>query len=298
MYSFAKEVLWRYKNTLTGGRLVGFNFHQVAEKFEPRLHMAGTFTPFERFDKFIKFLKRSYTIISLEEAIDINQKRKIGSGRYAFITFDDGDKSIENIITYLSSMDIPSSYFINSSHLEPKNNNIFYSVNYLINSGHIKSEEIFFLEQKIKSLRNTTNTNVYLQVKNDLQDFIDSNLPSDVNFNTSYEYLSKLSDKNIILGLHGHEHDRFINLDKNSQIASIDEDIRKLSGLNAYRPIFAIPFGRNSDWNKDTVQICLERNIELLFADGGINKGGGVGLKRVPADRSSIILESKFGYFQ
>ena len=51
---------------------------------------------------------------------------------------------------------------------------------------------------------------------------------------------------------------------------------------------FAVPFGRSYDWDYNTVELCFEYDLDILFADGCMKFGGEVGLKRIPADGRRI----------
>lgn len=274
-----------------------FNFHQVAKKFNSKFHSEGTFTSLSKFEKIIKYLKKNYEIIGIKEAIYRN-KNKFFENPAACITFDDGDKSIIDAIDFLASENFTASFYLNSSYILKEKINLFYSFNYLISSKIINQSEANNFKKMLSILRYTKNFQEYNYVKNSLENYVVKYIKILPDFFVSYEYLKKIDNNLFSFGLHGYEHDRFINLSKFDQIKSLEKNIKDLVQLPQYINVFAIPFGRDYDWNSDTIDVCNTLGIDYLFANGGCNIGDSVGLRRIPADNRNIILEAKLGYYQ
>ena len=69
------------------------------------------------------------------------------------------------------------------------------------------------------------------------------------------------------MGLHGAEHERFPMMNVDWQRQNILKNIYALSHLKSYKPIFAIPFGRPHNWTIETIKICIELDLEIVFKE-------------------------------
>jgi peptidoglycan/xylan/chitin deacetylase (PgdA/CDA1 family) len=273
-----------------------FNFHQVAKDFDRRFHMQGTFTKLSEFEKIVKWVKKEYTLVDINSALKM-QKNKTINDKYACITFDDGDKTIENVIPYLDSEEAYASFYINTLYLDANSTDSFRIINFIINNNILVKENIN-LNQLSHDIRHTLDRSKYNLYKKIVYKTLYKYVDKEINFHTTYDYLHSIKSQYIHFGLHGHEHDRFILLNKKEIKDNLMINRDKLKGLSNYTNTFAIPFGRINDWNHNTIEVCNEMGLDILFANGGYNIGDEVGFKRVPADNRNIILESRFGYFQ
>src|SRR5262249_58399310 len=89
----------------------------VTPKFIPGAQSSWTWTSLEDFEAGIEYLKRHYTILSLEEAWERLARRSL-RGPCAAITIDDGDISdAQYCVPLLEKRGIPATFFINSSSL-------------------------------------------------------------------------------------------------------------------------------------------------------------------------------------
>lgn len=299
MFNLIKPLLYetrhryRVKNSKS---ITCFNFHQVANKFDPRYHSEGTFTSFQKFIKIVNWIDKNYKIIDIQSALKMNKEKNI-DGKYACITFDDGDKSIENVIPYLVEKNIYASFYINTAYLNHKEFEPFKVLNFIkhVHNKKISDEKI---NQLIFTLRKTLNRTDYDVAKKEVEKLHSFINEKDLFFHTSIEYIQSISSKYISFGLHGHTHDRFILLDENETIENLRNNIKILKNIPNYIPVFAIPFGRTEDWDYKTTRASHQLNLDILMANGGINIGNDIGFKRVPADNRNIIFEAKLGYFQ
>lgn len=258
--------------------------------------MQGTFTSLPVFHNYIKYLKNNFNLISVSQAMDLLDTKSVDD-RYACITFDDGDISIETIIPHLISNNIPASFYLNSAYIDSDQVDPFRIANYLVRS---KSEKVNLCEisRLTNVLRRTLSPDDYNYTKNRLLE-LSCLMPSAYRSNyVTFEYLFNTDSDLINYGLHGHEHDRFILLSRDQQKSSLERNIEFVSKLPGYIPIFAIPFGRPKDWSGDTIQVCNDLGLRYLFANGGFNNGDAPGLKRIPADNRNLIFDLRIGYYQ
>ena len=72
------------------------------------------------------------------------------------------------------------------------------------------------------------------------------------------------------------------------QQADLAENIRRLSQLPAYTPIFAVPFGTQIDWNEDALRVCSAMNVTMVTAGGGVNLSPRSAYDRIPSDGSNL----------
>ena len=262
------------------------NFHQVTEKFDPKYHIKGTWTDIGLFEDTIQQLKQEFQIIPLKEGINLVNSHKL-KGKLLSITFDDGDKSISNVIPILKKYSAPATFFINTAYLS--NNTYSYQVLRYFNSfiGSEKNSEINFLLENSAKFRNTNDTDFYNKYRNTFL-YFRNNLKDEIDFVIDEKILTSLDPTLFTIGLHGHEHERFGMMDNEWQLNDLRKNISILSSYKAFTPIFAVPFGRPWDWNDYTIKISLDLKLELLFHDFGINYKKEIGFKRIPADGKKI----------
>ena len=273
-----------------------FNFHEIGSKFNARMNSRGTYTDEQLFLKFLKFLKNNFTVVDVVMAFEINKSKAL-TDRFAVVTFDDGSASIEAAINYCISENIFASFYLNSAYIYEREIDPFKICNFLINSD-ISIDEKSKIRTLVQTLRSTMNPVEYKVTRDYVSTALDSNQLFQNSIYVSKDFLSSVDSKYINFGLHGHTHERFINLSRAEQKVCLTENINFVSKLKGYVPVFAIPFGRYFDWNGDTISVCNELELDFLFSDGGVNYGDGVGLRRIPADNRNIIFETRMGFFQ
>ena len=62
-----------------------------------------------------------------------------------------------------------------------------------------------------------------------------------------------------------------------------------LCNLPGYIPVFAIPFGKSIDCDKETVDLCEEFGLQIAYSDNGYNINSGSGaIMRIPADGKDL----------
>ena len=100
----------------------------------------------------------------------------------------------------------------------------------------------------------------------------------------SQTWLAGLDGEQFALGAHGHEHQRYAMMDPRWQRQDLGRNLDLLRQFRAFRPVFALPFGRPIDWTPETLRVAEESGVDVVFADGGINLPGAFPNQRVPAD--------------
>lgn len=276
--------------------LIILNYHQVTPKYNTQLHSPGTWTQVDKFEKTLIYLKNNFNIVSLR---DVTENKFIPKNSVA-ITFDDGFKSIEKYaIPLLEKHNVPATFFINTAYLNTNTASWATIGNYLFYSDKLKQKlPENYLEIKTE-LRNTNNSETYNKHKIQIEN-LSKFAPMDFRFFTNIKYLETLNPKLFTVGLHGHEHQRHSMMNDIEQDFNIKENIKTLSKLPTYIPIFAIPYGKSYDWNLQTENICKKYNLKIMSAYGGqnININKTKVFSRIPADSENIKELITYSYFK
>jgi peptidoglycan/xylan/chitin deacetylase (PgdA/CDA1 family) len=277
---------WKRKNR---NYLIILNYHQVTPTFVPGVHAIGTWTPLSQFENELEYIISHFNVLGLPEAFDRLRRGDL-CGAGAAITLDDGDASVERYSApLLRKHGVPATFFINTAALEGHGHYWFTILNYLSNVTHpavrpVLSEE---LTRKAKMLRATNDPVLYDCMRKEIERLSDRvNLPRYQS--VSAEWLASLDGGLFTIGAHGHEHQRFAMMSHEWQRGNLQRNINILSQFRAYRPFFAIPFGRAHDFDTGTLMIAAENQLSVLGADGGINIHYGPLTRRIPADSRSV----------
>ena len=94
-----------------------FCFHQVSDVFEPETMWKCDWIQMDVFMKRILDLKRKYCFIPLSEAYHHICNDFFRTRKYAVLTADDGNMSLQNILPWLAQQQIPITLFLNPSYM-------------------------------------------------------------------------------------------------------------------------------------------------------------------------------------
>ena len=98
-----------------------FCLHHVCEQFDADAMYACDWMALDQFKlKINAFRSQGYQFISLTDAYDHLQKDWFRRKKYAVLTFDDGYKSLKEILPWLEEQQIPATLFINGKYLDGK----------------------------------------------------------------------------------------------------------------------------------------------------------------------------------
>lgn len=98
-----------------------FCLHHVCEHFDADVMYACDWMALDEFKKKINELrKQGFQFISLTEAYNHLKKDYFRRKRYAVLTFDDGYKSLNEVLPWLEEQQIPATLFINGKYLDGK----------------------------------------------------------------------------------------------------------------------------------------------------------------------------------
>lgn len=98
-----------------------FCLHHVCEHFDAAAMHACDWLALDEFKRKINALQdQGYEFISLTEAYEHLQNDYIRRKKYAVLTFDDGYKSLLEVLPWLEEQQIPATLFINGKYLDGK----------------------------------------------------------------------------------------------------------------------------------------------------------------------------------
>lgn len=98
-----------------------FCLHHVCEQFDADAMYACDWMALDEFKRKINALHdQGYEFISLTEAYEHLRNDYIRRKKYAVLTFDDGYKSLQEVLPWLEEQQIPATLFINGKYLDGK----------------------------------------------------------------------------------------------------------------------------------------------------------------------------------
>lgn len=276
------------KSFIRGGKgIYVFNYHQVCDVFDPRYHNKPVFTEIAAFEKQILVIKKYFDVITVKDALE-RQKSGDIDGLFACVTVDDGFYSLKtHIVPALKKHAVPATFFINTAYLGNRKADWGTVNNYMINSDLLERIP-FSIPEDVGCMRKTQDKGRYQFLSAKIESFYDLIPPGERRFFVDHDFLKSIEHSIFHIGLHGHEHQRYALMSDQWKRQDLSENLEVLSRYANCIHAFAVPFGRPYDWDFDTVKLCFEYDLDILFADGGVNFGGEVGLKRIPADGRRI----------
>jgi len=265
--------------------LLVFNWHQVTPEFEPARHGKYTWTRLADFERELDYLQSEYEMIPLEEALRKLERGRFG-GRWVALTFDDGDASMaEFVLPVLQKRGLPATLFINTAYLSSERCYWFPILSYLIAGNKpvagVGTPTEF--EQWMVKLRSTDDPQTYNALRNKVE-ALASMVPDLRSRHVSRTRLQSLDGEQFSIGAHGHEHQRFSMMPPEWQRRDLQDNVRQLYEYKAFRPMFAVPFGKRGDWTTETLRIAHQQKLCVVLAEGGVNCTAADYYHRIPAD--------------
>lgn len=263
--------------------LLIFNFHRISPQLHEGETSSGTWTSAHDFETGLRFAANEFTIIPLQNAVHAIAKGSL-RGRNCAFTIDDGDESVANYaLPILTKLGIPATLFVNTAYSSGDGHYCFTILDAFLARG-IQAETA---AANRAILRNTRDPEVYQRIREKIEESPErSTLPP--RRCVSPEWLSTLDGNQFTIGAHGHEHQRFSMMGPEWQRRNLDKNMEVLRGYKAFRPWFAVPFGRKHDFDRHTEKLAAELGLLIFSAEGGINLQNRSPLRRIPADGALV----------
>lgn len=261
-------------------------YHRVTDlKVDPQLLSV---TPENFYDQ-VKYLQKNYTLLSIDEFIEIkkNPKRKFPP-QSVILTFDDGyaDNYLQ-ALPILESLNAQALFYISTSNINTEFElwwdeleRIFYSHDLPDFLELEISDKRYSFSTKSVQERETAYRSIFPYIKtsklNERFSVMEKLRKWSGNYNgrASHKLLTndqvkKMScSKSAIIGTHTHTHPTLSILAIDEQLKEIKTSIDVLEGItNIKTKHFSYPYGSMDDYNDNSIQICQQLDLEFVFAN-------------------------------
>lgn len=284
-----RGLLARLRRRRARNALIVFNWHQVSPEFDPCRHHRYTWTSLEQFEGELAYLRHEFTVVGLTEGMRALNDGTL-HGHHVALTFDDGDISMaEHVLPLLRRLDLPATFFVNTAYLEQRSAYWFPILNILASRRDLAFNEPTTEAYRALSdaLRRTNDRKWYDSVRRSVE--AQSHLlPELQNRLVSHDWLASLDPAQFAIGVHGHEHQRFSMMNPAWQHRDLRTCVETLSTFPAFKPVFAVPFGRPHDWAPETLRVAFDLGLSVVLADGGINHSPTSAFRRIPSDSVTL----------
>ena len=236
----------------------------------------------------MRWVKEHYETVSLADGIACWQAGELRRTSVA-VAFDDGFlATLEHALPILERLAIPCTFFVNGAFL---------------NGGRYWFDDVVSLESAGRTdvlhaafgpcpgasystyLRRQAGPEVVAKRQHLAELMLEMDGP-----NTRYFDETRLTglsrNKLVELGNHSFDHPRFSQIPAEEQRLQIEQNEALLAGFSNYRRLFALPFGKPTDWNFDTLAAAANTRHEFVTAYGGINSAtmAGLDVRRIICD--------------
>ncbi len=285
-----KEKLKRYLRRRRDGSCTVLLYHRVADTgYDPQQLCVSP----ENFEKQLKYLKRHYHFINVEEFNHHLNTNKAFPKNALLINFDDGyADNLLNALPILEAKNLQSVFYIATANLNTNHlfwwdelDEIFRNKEAINNQVLIRLLKTYGLsnpEQLYAFLLTALKTAGSLSVRNDLLEkirqlgTINSDL-SPYRCLTYHELKQLAASRSAVIGGHTVHHLSLGHLSRADQEYEIQISLKILEEI-LQKPVklFSYPYGERQNYNNDTMSICRS----LGLSHGAANYGGYVS----PAD--------------
>jgi peptidoglycan/xylan/chitin deacetylase (PgdA/CDA1 family) len=220
----------------------------------------------------LKFLKKRFTILPLDELVERIKRGKTTNG-LASVTFDDGYVSVLDYgIPVLNALGISATFFLSTRLIESQT---FWrdKVRYLINTNLVV-DFLSYASEINPAFSRVTPSRFYSETKDPkivnskvVEDIMDDYLSSaGIQMESiarrvycSVEDFRKIPSDQLVVGNHGHSHYVLSSMTMDEQYEDIVLGKKLIKNFELpVSSVFSIPFGTPRDFNKDTLNILRD----------------------------------------
>lgn len=206
------------------------------------------------FQQQLHWLKKHYTIISLEE-LDHLRKSQTNFEGYLLITFDDGERTVyENGLPLLKSFNLPAAIFIVVNYIGTLKPFWWQTVNYYFKDKARPEKNNFIRKYKQAS------PTIRKQLMNELK--ANSDLPDYKYKQLTLVELNELQTNNIAIANHTSNHYFLNELSFGEQKNEIESAQEFLNANGFWGDYLAYP---NGFYNADTIKVLDNSSIKMSF---------------------------------
>ena len=241
-----------------------FFYHQVSSCFVDAKDKESIFSSMEMFEKNLEYLRNHYHLVSLPEANDLFQQRKLRGERYAVITFDDGYANILEALEVLNKQRVPATIFANSKYVFERTVGVI-NLSVLAHSS-LPNELTEDQKRQIDLLCDHCIQDGYKQRWDDLMNSLPT-LPTALDdLYLTPTQLDQLDKSLFTIGMHGYEHYNSLQLTDGEFMENMERDRTNLSQYSNFIPFFCFPYG----YARESQLILLRKSgvVPVLCAGG------------------------------
>lgn len=266
---------WRH---LSDGLYV-LNLHRIGDvassKLDPNVYSCSA----EKLEQHLRYLKRYFDVVSLNNVIELVSSHHKANGRYLLVTFDDGYKdNAELAFSILKSLEIPAVFFIATGLIENNALPWWDKVAYLIQCSHIQKIKLPYWSETVEF---TGNRQIFVrmilnQIKKskspideqiaDLENFVGMPSPyPDAEF-MSWNDIRMLSKNGMDIGAHSHSHDILAKLDDAQMLFELSHS-KAILEEQLSKPVraFSYPVGSKNTYNDSVIEALKNNGYEIAF---------------------------------
>lgn len=213
------------------------------------------------FEKQLVYLKKNYSIISIEQlSLFLSEKTDLPKNPL-LITFDDGDKSVYEIgLPLLNKYDLPASLFLITDLINTNKPFWWDEIEYYL--GRISGNEKVW---EVKKWQNKEREKFLFDLRQN------SKMPLLEHQQLNNSQLKEMQDSGVTIANHSHTHPMLNNCTPEELEEELTKSNKKLQDLNFTADVFAYPNGNYSELSE---MVLKKHNIKLAFLfDHKINNG-------------------------
>ena len=273
---FAPEIFLKYMRAYRyRNNILSLMYHEVLDDDDDI--NAWTVVKRSQFIEQMKYLKKNFELVSLDDAVEIASSNKDYRNKYAVITFDDGYKGNKEVVfPVVKEMGIPISIFVATEAIVE--NKVYWYDKIIVALNNYKSLTVDLKKYNLKKYQVDSNVpdTKWCQIqdvlealktlpiktrKNAVSEIIDK-YPYDTKTNNKLAPLSITDIEEmsmspfVIFGAHSHCHNILTQLEYNQTLLSIEESKKYLEKWTN-KPVnhFAYP---NGNYDAKTIQALKE----------------------------------------
>ena len=243
-----------------------FFYHQVSSRFVEGKDKESIFSSLEMFEKNLDYLRNHYHLVSLPEANELFQQRKLRGERYAVITFDDGYANILEALEVLKKLRVPATIFANSKYVFERTVGVI-NLSVLAHSS-LPNELTEDQKQQIDRLCDHGLQEEYKIRWDGLMNTLPP-LPDALDdLYLTPAQLDQLDKSLFTIGMHGYEHYNSLQLTDEEFVENMERDRANLSQYSNFIPFFCFPYGYARETQLDLLR---QAGVTPVLCSGGDN---------------------------
>ncbi len=274
--------------------LMILNYHRIGDRYATEFDEGMFAATAEGLEEQVKYLRKKYSVITLDEAVDLVVSNKGFRGVAVLITFDDGyADNYHRAFPVLHSLGVQGTFFLVSSYLSQPVVPWWEKIAYWVRNCPKETLRIaypepaeFFLPPGrrsavinqvlhfFKSPKTTDGARFLAELEQECA--VRKPFRSDSRLFMTWEMAAEMARAGMGIGSHTKSHPILSKLSRADQLKEVKESRELLSSrLGVPIQALAYPVGARTSFNQDTVSALREAGYRAAFSYyGGLNRMG------------------------